>query len=83
MYDGGMKSFDEYVSWTTLGFEAPEHSTCTRCNKDFFSLSGTCLTCKFAKEALDSFIALCHTVQKVWWAGLDDSSKRFALMELK
>ena len=77
------QAYDEYVDWNTLGFtpvQAPD--PCATCGKDFFTLSGTCLTCKSIREGMDMFVNLCKSLAGVWWASLDDTSKRFMLMEL-
>ena len=77
----GYKMYDEYVEWRDT--PPVHHNPCGVCRGTSFTLSGTCLTCKRAKDGLELFINICHVVGGLWWSNMDDSTKRFAMMELK
>lgn len=73
--------YDEYTEWRDV-LEPVYKDPCLVCRKTEFTLSGTCLTCKKAREGVELLVKLFLTIGHVWWSGMDDSAKRFAMMEL-
>lgn len=74
--------YDEYAQWRDI-FEPTVLDPCPKCTRNEYTISGTCLTCKRIREATSLFHNLCLTIGHILWLEVDDSSKRFMMMELK
>lgn len=80
--------YDEYSTWDALDYVGERFAPvirppCETCHEVNYSLSGTCLRCKATREGFDLFQKLCLVVGAALWSSLDDSSKRFMMMELR
>lgn len=72
--------YDERVHWSPSPVQA---DPCTVCKCTEHTLSGTCLRCMRIRQATELFYSICLVVGGVLWASMDDSTKRFMMMEMR
>lgn len=83
-----VRPYDEYTTWSALDYVGERFTPtvrppCVTCGEVNYTLSGTCLHCKSVREGFDAFQMLCLVVGAALWSSLDDSTKRFMMMELR
>ncbi len=77
---GAVMDYDEYTDWSPTSVTG---DPCTSCQCTEQTLSGTCIRCKRIRESVDLLQSICVVVGGVLWASMDDSTKRFMMMELR